>query len=189
MAVRRSPLAGSGIYSDRPKKADCCSCSRSCSEERLVSEARKVSPVGCGGGEAGNAVCMACRSTEPRGGEENGTGTTRWPGYDAELLDSPDDVRECDIVLILLDTVLVLGWVDETLERDGSDGEVGVTLPDTLPVDREGERERFGGDMVRAVDVAWCRSVGGAVAMALAFARLAAMAAAKLLFFACGVAG
>lgn len=33
---------------------------------------------------------------------------------------------------------------------------------------------RIGGDMVRAADVAWCRRVGGAVAMAFAFARLAA---------------
>jgi hypothetical protein len=92
-------------------------------------------------------------------------------------------------VVIFLDTVLVLGGWVETLERDGSDGEVGVARPDTLPVDSEGERERFGGDMVRAADVAWCRSVGGAVAITLAFARLAAMAAAKLLFFACGVDG
>jgi hypothetical protein len=142
----------SGKYNDLPKEADCCSCS--CSEERLVTEVRKVSLVGCGGGEDGKAVCMAFRSTEPRGGEENGTGTTRWPGFDAELLDSPDDVRECDIVLILLDTVLALGWFNETLERDGTDGEVGVTRPDILPVEREGERDRFGGDMVRAVDVA-----------------------------------
>jgi hypothetical protein len=91
---------------------------------------------------------------------------------------------------MFLDTVLDLEELAVgTLGRDGTDGEVGVTRPDTLPVDREGERDRFGGDMVRAVDVAWCRSVGGAVAMTLAFARLAAMAAAKLLFFACGVAG
>ena len=93
-------------------------------------------------------------------------------------------------MLIFPDAVLDLeGRVDETLERDGIDGDVGVARPDTLPVDREGERERFGGDMVRAVDVAWCRRVGGAVAMALAFARLAAIAAATLLFFTCGVAG
>lgn len=57
-------------------------------------------------------------------------------------------------MVIFLDTVLVLGGWVETLER-GSDGEVGVARPDTLPVDREGERERFGGDMVRAADVAW----------------------------------
>ncbi len=80
------------------------------------------------------------------------------------------------------------GWVDETLECDGTDGDVGVTRPDTLPVDREGERAHFGGDMVHAVDVAWCCRVGGAVTMTLAFAQLAAMAAATLLFFTCGVA-
>jgi hypothetical protein len=101
-----------------------------------------------------------------------------------ELFDSPDDVRECDMALIFPDAVLVREVFVKTLEREEAGGEVGVTRPDTLPVDREGERERFGGDMVRARDVAWCRRVGGAVAMALAFARLAAMAAATLLFFA-----
>ena len=145
-----------------------------------------MSFAGCGGGEDGSAVCVARRSTEPRGGEENGAGTTREPGYDAELLDSPDDVRECDLVTALPETVLGLLRI---LERGGADGELGAAFPDTLPVDREGESERFGGDMVRAADVAWCRRVGGAVAIALALARLAAMAAATLLFFTVGVVG
>jgi hypothetical protein len=58
--------------------------------------------------------------------------------------------------------------------------------------DREtGDNERttpfgdWGGDVVLAiceVDVAWCLSVGGAVAITFAFARLAAIAAATLLF-------
>ncbi len=76
-----SVSSNSGKYSDRPaKEVDCSSCSSS--EERLGTEACKVSLFGCCCGEAGSAVCMACRSTELRGGEENGTGTTRWPGYD-----------------------------------------------------------------------------------------------------------
>ena len=142
----------------------------------------------CGGGEDGSAVCMARRSTEPRGGEENGAGTTREPGYDAELLESPDDVRECDLVPALPETVFSPGLL-RILERGGADGELGAAFPDTLPVDREGESERVGGDMVRAADVAWCRRVGGAVAIALALARLAAIAAATLLFFIAGVVG
>lgn len=47
------------------------------------------------------------------------------------------------------------------------------------------------GDVVRAaawdVAVAWCLKVGGAVAIAFAFARLAAIAAATLLFLGTGV--
>jgi hypothetical protein len=131
---------------------------------------------------------MACRSTEPRGGEENGNGTTRCSGCDAELLDSLDEFRECDRVLIFPDVVLIREGRVEAFERARTGGEVGVVRPDTPELDR-GETEDLGGDIVRAADVAWCRSVGGAVAMALAFARLAAMAAATLLFFTCGVVG
>jgi hypothetical protein len=192
-AVRRSSVAGSvssksGKYTDwRVKGADCCSSS----EKRCEAGEGGVTFVGGGGGggEDGSAVCMARRSTAPRGGEENGAGTTRGPGYDTELLESPDDVRECDLVPALPEMILSPAELLRILERGGAVGELGAAFPDTLPVDREGESERFGGDMVRAADVAWCRRVGGAVAMALALARLAAMAAATLLFFAVGVVG
>ena len=49
--------------------------------------------------------------------------------------------------------------------------------------DRDGDRGRLGEVVVRAAEVAWCRSVGGSTAIAFAFARLAAIAAATLLFF------
>ena len=49
--------------------------------------------------------------------------------------------------------------------------------------DRDGDRGRLGEVVVRAVEVAWCRSVGGSTAIAFAFARLAAIAAATLFFF------
>ena len=65
-------------------------------------------------------------------------------------------------MLIFPDAILDLeGWVNESLECDGTDRDVGVTHPDTLPVDREGERAHFGGDMVCTVDVGWCCRVGG----------------------------
>jgi hypothetical protein len=145
--------------------------------------------VGGDDGEDGSAVCTARRSTAPRGGEENGAGTTRGPGYDAELLESPEEVRECGEIIVFPDVVLVREGFVTILERGRAGGEPGVARPETLPVDREGERDRCGGDMVRAADVAWCRNVGGAVAIALALARLAAIAAATLVFFAVGVVG
>lgn len=173
-----------GKYTDwRAKEADCSS-----SEKRCETGEEGVTFVD-GGGEDGSAVCIARRITEPRGGEENGAGTIREPGYDAELLESPDDVRECDLVPALPEAILNPAGLLGILERSGAVGELGAAFPDKLPVDREGESERFGGDMVRAADVAWCRRVGGAVAIALALARLAAMAAATLLFFAVGVVG
>src|SRR6266702_5534321 len=190
-AVRRSFVPRSvssklGKYTDwRAKEADCSS-----SEKRCEAGEEGVTFVGGGGGgEDGSAVCMARRITEPRGGEGTGGGTTREPGYDAELLESPDEVRECDLVPALPETVLSPAGLFRILERGGAVGELGAAFPDTLPVDREGESERFGGDMVRAAEVAWCRRVGGAVAITLALARLAAMAAATLLFFAIGVVG
>jgi hypothetical protein len=48
------------------------------------------------------------------------------------------------------------------------------------------------GEVARAaceLEVAWCLSEGGEVAIALAFARLAAIAAAILVFFVVGVEG
>ena len=86
--------------------------------------------------------------------------------------------------------------LDKILERDevgddGEDGEPGETdrSAKTFLVNTEGDTDRFGGEIVRAADVAWCRNVGGEVAITFAFARLAAMAAATLVFFAAGVTG
>ena len=55
--------------------------------------------------------------------------------------------------------------------------------------DNDGDRGRLGEVVVRAVEVAWCRNVGGSWAIAFAFARLAAITAATLLFFVVGEAG
>jgi hypothetical protein len=139
IAVRRSLLAGSvssksGKYRDwRAKESDGCSCS--CSEERRETGVGSVSVVASGDGEDGSAVCMACRSTEPRGGEENDTGTTRWPGYGTDLLDSSDEVRECDTGTNFPEVVLDREGYVETFGRDEMDGEVGVTRPEIFPVD------------------------------------------------------
>lgn len=159
------------------------------SSERGETGVRRVAFVIGGDGEDGSAVCIACRRTVPRGGDENGAGTMRGPGYDAELLESPEEVREWGDIIVFPDNVLVREEFVTTLERGRAGGEPVATRPDTLPVDREGEIERCGGDMVRAAEVAWCRNVGGAVAIALALARLAAIVAATLLFFATGVVG
>jgi hypothetical protein len=53
--------------------------------------------------------------------------------------------------------------------------------------DKDGDRDRLGKVVVRAVEVDWCRSEGGSFAMVFAFIRLAAITAATLLFFVCGV--
>jgi hypothetical protein len=124
------------------------------SSERGETGVGKVAFVVGGDGEDGSAVCMACRSTVPRGGEENGAGTTRGPGYDAELLESPEEVRECGDIIVFPENVLVREEFVTTLERGRAGGEPAATRPDTLPVDREGEIERCGGDIVRAAEVA-----------------------------------
>ena len=74
--------------------------------------------------------------------------------------------------------VAALVWEDITAgrERGGEPTEL---------FDRDGDRGRLGEVVVRAVEVAWCRSVGGSIAIAFAFARLAAITAATLLFFDC----
>jgi hypothetical protein len=72
--------------------------------------------------------------------------------------------------------VAVLVWEDNTTGRDRG-GE-----PTEL-FDNDGDRGRLGEVVVRAVEVAWCRNVGGSIAIAFAFARLAAITAATLLFF------
>lgn len=53
-------------------------------------------------------------------------------------------------------------------------------------LDNDGDRGRLGEVVVRAVEVAWCRNVGGSYAIAFAFARFAAITAATLLFFVVG---
>jgi hypothetical protein len=158
-AVRRSLPAGSASsraadkYSDwRAKEAE----GSSRSEEHSETGVGSVSLVGGDDGEDGSAVCIARRSTVPvpRGGEENGAGTTRGPGYDAELLESPEEVRECGEIIVFPDTVLVREELVTILERGRAGGEPGAARPETLPVDREGERDRCCGDMVRAAEVA-----------------------------------
>jgi hypothetical protein len=66
------------------------------------------------------------------------------------------------------------------LTRPGGDGDVAAVEETTLLM-------VGGGDMALEaawdVDVAWCIRVGGALAMAFALARLAAICAATLLFF------
>ena len=80
---------------------------------------------------------------------------------------------EREVVEVL---VAVLVWDDSTTGRDRG-GE-----PTEL-FDNDGERGRLGEVVVRAVEVAWCRNVGGSMAIAFAFTRLAAITAATLLFF------
>jgi len=72
--------------------------------------------------------------------------------------------------------VVTLVWDDITAGRDRG-GEP------TEPLDNDGDRGRFGEVVVRAVEVAWCRNVGGSTAIAFAFTLLAAITAATLLFF------
>ena len=72
--------------------------------------------------------------------------------------------------------VAVLVWDVITTGRDRG-GEPTELL------DSDGDRGRFGEVVVRAVEVAWCRNVGGSTAIAFAFTRLAAITAATLLFF------
>ena len=102
------------------------------------------------------------------------------------------------VVIVVLDTALAL--VDREsvpperiLDLGGDEretGDVARIAPVKLLVDRAGEIGRFvGGDVARVVwdvEVAWCLRVGGAVAMAFALARLAAIAAAMLFFLALG---
>lgn len=72
--------------------------------------------------------------------------------------------------------VVVLTWGVKTTGRDRG-GE-----PTEL-FDNDGDRGRLGEVVVLAVEVAWCRKEGGSWAIALALARLAAIAAEILLFF------
>lgn len=84
-----------------------------------------------------------------------------------------DSLREVREVVEVV--VVALVWDDITTGRDRG-GEP------TEPFDNDGERGRFGEVVVRAVEVAWCRNVGGSTAIAFAFTRLAAITAATLLF-------
>lgn len=75
--------------------------------------------------------------------------------------------------------VVVLVW--EVIAAGRDRGEEPTEL-----FDNDGDRGRLGEVVVRAADVAWCRNVGGSIAIAFAFARLAAITAATLLFFVVG---
>jgi len=80
---------------------------------------------------------------------------------------------ERDFVEVLV-AVLVWGVITAGRDRGGEPTEL---------FDNDGDRGRLGEVVVRAADVAWCRNVGGSIAIAFAFARLAAITAATLLFF------
>lgn len=100
-------------------------------------------------------------------------------------------------IVALLERIRDLGGVGgdkdvrENEDRDAGVGEL-LSLTD-FPDGLLGELVPLeGGEtapVVRDVDVAWCLRVGGAFAIAFAFARLAAIAAATLLFFKLGVVG
>ncbi len=159
------------------------------------------------GGDAGNAVSTAFRNVELEvGGEvfKVVRGDERrlrnvWSGV-GEGGEPPctclGEVRA--VVIVVLGTALAL--VDREsvpperiLDLGGDEretGDVSRIAPVELLVDSAGEIGRFvGGDVARIVwdvEVAWCLRVGGAVAMAFALARLAAIAAATLLFLVLG---
>jgi hypothetical protein len=76
--------------------------------------------------------------------------------------------------------VLAIGEPDTIRDLGDAGGETDARVP------------ADDGEVARAaceVEVAWCLSEGGDVAIALAFARLAAIAAAILVFFVLGVDG
>ena len=119
-----------------------------------------------------------------------------------------EGVRACEVEITevltdrgtgaLLERIRDLGGVggdkDEREENEDRDAGVGELLSLAIfPDGLLGELVLLeGGEVVpavRDVDVAWCLRVGGAVAIALALARLAAIAAATLLFFKLGVVG
>ena len=109
------------------------------------------------------------------------------------LSDPPDGIRTWD--LVGKDPALVVRvMVDVTARREGDGGEVESRRGEVgrfreFLEELLGDPARFG-DAECDPDVAWWRREGGAVAIALAFARLAAMAAATLVFFdATGVEG
>lgn len=99
----------------------------------------------------------------------------------------PDAVRVCDTVTAsaLVDRAMPFETIRDFCEggevdmRRGDEGRAIEFLGD----DKLGDPARLAGATCDEA-VAWCRRVGGAVAIALAFARLAAIAAATLLFLA-----
>lgn len=78
----------------------------------------------------------------------------------------------------MLAAVFVWGFRTTGRDRGGEPTEL---------FDKDGDRGRLGEVVVRAAEVAWCRNVGGSLAIVFAFNRLAAITAATLLFFVCGV--
>jgi hypothetical protein len=133
------------------------------------------------GGDAGSAVCIALRIVELRGGEFAGATSGDAGRCDVDGEESLEELRECDSRGAGFGGGGLAAGPDTILERGERGGEP------VLPVESDGDMARFCGEIVRAADVAWWRSVGGAVAIALALARLAAIAAAMLLFFVAGV--
>lgn len=148
------------------------------------------------GGEEGSAVCIARRSTEPRGGEEEPAISGDPVRRDAEFEESFDELRECDADTTLTGGVTLTGAGFDTSRERGEEGgepverdkgDAARSVPGLFD-ETDGELGRRGGvtTAARAVEVAWCLSEGGALAIAFAFARLAAIAAATLLFLVVG---
>ena len=112
------------------------------------------------GGEAGNAVYMACLNTDPRGGDgtegTSGDEGRRRAAVELDGTDPPEGVRECDTNR---PPGIDLGpGFDKIRDRgavwSGGDSGDAAWPSKPPPDDIEGEIDRFGGEMVRAVDVA-----------------------------------
>ena len=108
------------------------------------------------GGESGRAVRTARRNADPRGGEAadvpNGdTGRAAVIGSE-----SFEDARVCDRRGTSLGAVEVFALLlmEKLFIRGETGGEAEFTDP-TLPVDNEGDIDRFGEVSERAVEVAW----------------------------------
>lgn len=114
---------------------------------------------------------MALRRTDVRGGEPaNGEEVTRRMDSGGVDVEDEDGERECAPGVLI---VRVIGVLETILDL----GEVGG--------ERDARGPRGVGEAARTaceVEVAWCLNVGGDVAIAFAFARLAAIAAATLVF-------
>ena len=154
------------------------------------------------GGEAGRAVSIALRMVEALAGlavAANGdevrrreAGSSEGEGGEAALSDPPEGARTWEMVTGWTMLALTERGIPPDMARargggkggeDGDDeslrGEDGLFIE--LLGEVTGEPARFDGNICDA-DVAWWRSEGGAVAMAFALARLAAIAAATLFF-------
>lgn len=152
------------------------------------------------GGEDGSAVSSARRRMAPRLGEAGASGDEVLLRNELSV-DVDGEVGETARVELGGEREPMLGIAPVLTDRlippdagmrDRGEGDVlGCDSGDDGRFENElrrlGDAARLiGGEVARTawdVDVAWCRSVGGAVAIAFAFALLAAIAAAILVFF------